>query len=512
MEFGRGGPTAGAAALTLDQLAPAEPEHPVDFSTRLAVCRARLENRLQALNVVHDLAEEIGTRRWYRGLGAMLGLGVVALAFWPDFSALEAATMTSPADTAIRDEYRSQTIMPLATGGDSGRRMGATALVQPLASVPERPTIQLTATLGQGDSFAGMLQRAGVGAADAARAAGLVAAALPIGDIAPGTRFAVTLGQRGEAGVPRPLDKLGFRARFDLALDLHRQGGNLIASQRPIAVDTTPLRIRGAVGQGLYRSARASGAPMKAIQQYLAALDGQLSLEGDVLPSDQFDMIVAYKRSAGGESEVGQLLYAGLDRGGKPRAELLRWKDGLMAMPGLGVAQPSAVPMGMPVNGHMTSGYGLRRHPILGYTRMHAGIDFGAAWGSPIFAVSDGVVSFAGRHGGHGNYVRLEHGGGLGTGYGHMSRIAVSPGTRVRSGQVIGYVGSTGLSTGPHLHYEVYENGHTVNPLSVHFTFSKATPVDQKELAAFKAKLAEIKTVKPGAALLPFGSKQVDPN
>jgi murein DD-endopeptidase MepM/ murein hydrolase activator NlpD len=224
-------------------------------------------------------------------------------------------------------------------------------------------------------------------------------------------------------------------------------------------------------------------------------------------------MIVAYKRSANGENQLGDLLYAGLERNGKPLAQLVRWKDGRFVDaaggPDAGTEQPTTVATGMiaPVHGHMTSSYGLRRHPILGYTRMHAGIDFGAAYGSPIFAVSDGVVSFAGRHGGHGNYVRLEHGGGVGTGYGHMSRIAVSPGMRVQAGQVIGYVGSTGLSTGPHLHYEVYEGGHTVNPLSVRFTFKTvggSAGVDKRDLAALKGKIAQLKGVAPGAALRKF--------
>ena len=87
----------------------------------------------------------------------------------------------------------------------------------------------------------------------------------------------------------------------------------------------TPLRIRGAVGPSLYRSARAAGAPVKAIQQYLAAIDAQISLDGDISPSDQFDFIVAYKRSASGESETGELLFAGLERGGRPLAQLVRW-------------------------------------------------------------------------------------------------------------------------------------------------------------------------------------------
>jgi murein DD-endopeptidase MepM/ murein hydrolase activator NlpD len=513
---GTGGPATGVAALSLAQALPGQAGAGSGIRARLAGSRGMLsswraacEHRFHRLDISTDLAEEIGSSRWFRGLGTMLGLGVAALSFWPDFAAVEAAT-AMPADIPARDEFRSQMIMPLALGGDSGRRMGATAAVVPLTTVPERPMVRFTATLGQGDSFGRMLQRSGVGAGDAAEVAGLIAAVVPLGEIGAGTRFDVTLGRRTGAGQPRPLERIDFRARFDLNLAIARRGGVLTVQRRPIAIDETPLRIRGTVGASLYRSARAAGAPARAIQQYLQALDGHLSLEGDIAPTDQFDIVVAYKRSANGESETGQLLYAGLDRGGKAKTQLLRWgKDGqFFEASGMGQARQSAG-IGSPVNGRMTSGYGLRRHPILGYTRMHAGIDFGAPWGAPIFAVNDGMVAFAGRHGGHGNYVRLEHGGGIGTGYAHMSRISVAPGARVSAGQVIGYVGSTGLSTGPHLHYELYRNGRTVDPLSVRFTVS--SQIDKGEVAAFKGRLARIKAVVPGAALQKLGTKNGSP-
>lgn len=467
--------------------------------------RARVERRFHKLDIAHDLAEEIGTARWYRGFATMLALGVAALAFWPDFSELEAATTARP-DTAIRKEFRGQAIAPLAFGAKSGRPMDVTARVVALDSVPERENVQLVATLGEGDSFARMLQRAGVSLDDASRAAAIVGAVTPLGEVAPGTRFAITLGRRSGPGAPRPLDKLDFRARFDLDLMLQRQGGSLAIARRPVTVDATPLRVRGAVGASLYRSARAAGAPMKAIEQYLQTIAAHVSLDGDIAPTDQFDMIVSYKRASGGESQVGQLVYAGLERDGKPRAQLVRWKDDRF-VDAATMAQPQVMGPSMgggmiqPVHGRMTSPYGARRHPILGYVRMHAGIDFGAPWGAPIFAVSDGTIAFAGRHGGHGNYVKINHGGGLGTGYGHMSRIAVASGTRVQAGQVIGYVGSTGLSTGPHLHYEMYQNGRTVNPLSVSFAFRAAASVDKSELDAVKGKIAALKKVTPGAAL-----------
>lgn len=505
---GLGGPAAFAAARSFGQNAPAAPLK-VTLPLRLQRWRLRVEAYCHRLDLAPDLAEDIGSARWLRGFGTMIGLAIAALSFWPDFSAVEAATAI-PADPATRDEFRSQMIMPLALGGDSGRRMGANAAVQALSFVPERPSIKLVATLVQGDSFGRMLQRAGVGAGDAARATDLVAAQVPLGDIAPGTRFDITLGRREAEGGPRPLDKLDFRARFDLDLALARSGGGLALSRRPIAVDTTPLRIRGAVGPSLYRSARAAGAPVKAIQQYLQTIDGHISLDGDIAPSDQFDFIVSYKRAASGESETGELLFAGLERGGRPLAQLVRWgSDGQFydanGANGGGEVSQSARTFA-PVNGRMTSGYGMRRHPILGYARLHAGVDFGAAWGSPIFAVSDGVVSYSGRRGGHGNYVRLEHGGGIGSGYGHMSRIAVAGGTRVRAGQVIGYVGSTGLSTGPHLHFEVYRGGATINPLSVSFTVK--AQIDTKQRDALKARLVQLKKVAPGAALKSLGARQ----
>ncbi len=496
-----GGPATGIAGLTRAQVIPASfgsrlaPPPPPRPTTRQWLAAAR------TADWTADLAEDIGSGRWIRGLATMLALAILAFAFWPDFSALQAAPIMR-VDAGARDEYRSQMIMPLAFGADSGRRMAPGAAVVPLAAAPERATLSLTATLGQGDNFGRMLERAGVGAGDAARVTALVAQVLPLGEIVPGTRFDVTLGTRGGTGgradAARPLTALAFRARFDLDLAVERSSGTLALVRRPISVDTTPLRIRGVVGESLFMSARAAGAPMKTIQQYLQTLDQHLSLDSEIRPGDTFDMVVGYKRAGTGESQTGELLYAGLERAAKPYAQLLRWGDSgnFYEASGIGEMRSGLV---APVAGRITSSFGMRFHPILGYSRLHAGVDFGAAYGSPIYAVSDGTVSFAGWHGGHGNYVRLEHGGGLSTGYGHMSRIATSPGQTVRQGQVIGYVGSTGLSTGPHLHYETYLGGRPVDPMGVRF--ASHAQVEGPELAAFKARLAVLQRVVPGAAL-----------
>jgi len=347
-----------------------------------------------------------------------------------------------------------------------------------------------------------------VGDAEAEHIAAMIADTMPLSEIAPGTTIDITLGRRPAPGAARPLEALSFRARFDLQLAVERRGGRLALDPRPIKVDDTPLRIRGVVGQSLYRSARAAGAPASAVQQYLRALSSEVDLDRAIAAGDEFDLIVEYKRAATGEVEAGKLLYAGLLRDGKPRKQLMRWGSDGRFYAASGVDEPRSGLLA-PVPGRVTSGYGMRRHPILGYRRMHAGLDFRARHGTPIYAVTDGTVQFAGRHGGHGNYVKLSHGGGLATGYAHMSRIAVYNGARVRRGQVIGYVGSTGLSTGPHLHYEVYRNGATVNPTSI--AFVTRAQLSGRELANFRAQLAELQRVEPGAALASLAPDPSDP-
>nr|WP_245978431.1 M23 family metallopeptidase [Aurantiacibacter xanthus] len=465
---------------------------------RLDQWRRRIALLFQRNELATDLAQDIGSARWLRGTATMLGLSAVAIAAWPGFSPVEAAPAMR-IDDRVRDEFRSQMIMPLALGADSGRRMGATFKVEELASAPERPRIDLVATLTQGDGFERMLRRAGVGSGEAEQIASMVAGAMPLREIAPGTQVDITLGRRAAPDAPRPVDALSFRARFDLQLAVERrESGALALVPRPIAVDATPLRIRGTVGEGIYRSARAAGAPPSAVQQFLRTIGQELNLDRDISATDEFDFILDYKRAATGDIEVGKLQYAAILRDGKPRKQMMRWgREGLFYDAG-GVGEQRQG-MVAPVPGPISSGFGMRRHPILGYRRMHSGMDFRARSGTPIVAVSDGRVASAGRAGGCGNTVKLSHGGGLETRYCHMSRMAVRSGQSVKRGQVIGYVGSTGLSTGPHLHYEMYRSGRAINPASVKFV--TRAQLEGRELANFRASLARWQTVEPGAAL-----------
>jgi len=468
------------------------------------------ELRLGRFDIAPDLAADIGSRRWIRGVCTMVGLGVVALAFWPEMAPLEARPAMQ-IDQLARDEFRSRMITPLALGAENGRRASPTSLVKPLESAPERPQIDLVATLASGDSFASMLRRAGLAQSDISEVSSLVSEAMPLSEIAAGTQVDITLGRREATGVPRPLNELAFRARFDLELEIAREGDLLTLARNAIRVDDTPLRLQGRVGSSLYRSMRAAGVPASAVQAYLRTVGGHIDLDREVRADDRFDIILAYRRAATGERQAGQLMYAGLERGDTKRAQMMRWGDEgrFYEASGVGEQRRGLV---RPVPGAISSGFGMRRHPILGYRRMHAGMDFRARHGTPIVAVSDGRVTSAGRAGGCGNAVRLAHGGGLDTRYCHMSRMAVSRGQRVKQGQVIGYVGSTGLSTGPHLHYEMYRNGQAINPASVKFV----TPaqLEGRELEEFRETLRKLLTVDTGAALKdlkPLGSEEVEP-
>jgi murein DD-endopeptidase MepM/ murein hydrolase activator NlpD len=250
---------------------------------------------------------------------------------------------------------------------------------------------------------------------------------------------------------------------------------------RPAVNDLGPLRIRGRAGDGLYWSLRAAGASSQVAADYLGALATKIDV-GEVGAGDSFDLVLGRGH---------QLLYAGLGRVGQPALELVKWSsNGQTSWIDAGnVASPERVESGlmMPASGPVTSYFGYRYHPILHFTRFHAGIDIGAAWGSPIVAAAAGQVATAGWAGGYGREVQIAHGGGITSLYGHMSEIVIQPGSFVHAGQVIGYVGSSGLSTGPHVHFEVRVGGRPVNPLSVRFS---STPTIDTHLAdAVKARL-----------------------
>jgi murein DD-endopeptidase MepM/ murein hydrolase activator NlpD len=251
-----------------------------------------------------------------------------------------------------------------------------------------------------------------------------------------------------------------------------------------------PVRLTGLAGGNLNRALAEAGVSAPMAQDYLSALSGRIRLADGISVADRFDLVIER-----GPRE--RLLYAGLDRVGASDVMLMRWtaegKGGWMdASDTAGAAQA----MRMPVAASVSSSFGTRVHPILGSHRFHRGVDLRAGFGTPIRASADGRVTYAGWNGGYGRQVMVDHGQGLATMYAHMSRMSAQAGSRVHRGEVIGFVGSTGLSTGPHLHYEVLQNGKPVNPLAVRFVGKPG--LDREERTVFNAQLRQLLTARGG--------------
>ncbi len=442
-----------------------------------------------------DLGDDIGSKSWWLGFAACISLCGAALAL---------ATMVMPLPQTVRpgltpvqrEALRPQIIAPLARGAATGvQAMPSPRLVEALAEAPERPRLELTASMNGRDSFEGVLRRSGVGASDIAAVVAVVRPLTNLAGLPKGTDFDLVLGRRETRSVPRPLELLGFRAAFDLRLAVNRADGGFQVKRIPIAVDSTPLRVKGVVGGSIERALRSAGIPAKLASDYIKTMGYAVDFQHGVGKGAQFDIIVEQDRAETGDVRHGELLFAALDRAGKDPVELGRYEmggkaqffraDGESARKGL---------MRTPVDGaRLTSGFGMRFHPLLAYSRMHQGVDFGAPMGAPILAAASGTVAFAGRHGGHGNYVLLKHNKELNTGYAHMSRFAVRAGQSVSQGQVIGYVGSTGMSTGPHLHYEVWMRGRPINP--VQLKFLGGTQLAGNDLARFYAHMNRMRAL-----------------
>lgn len=226
---------------------------------------------------------------------------------------------------------------------------------------------------------------------------------------------------------------------------------------QPAAQPTGPtIRYSGQAGDSIYWALRSAGVPALAASDYLGALGSRIDIRVGIEPTDRFDLVVDDER----------LVYAAIDRQFGRDVQLVRWANGngsdWVEPSGRGGTRAGSV---RPVAGRLTSAFGTRVHPIFGFARFHRGVDYAAAWGTPVAATADGRVTETGWNGGYGRQVRIDHPGGLTTTYSHLSGIDVATGETVRAGDTIGRIGSSGLSTGPHLHFEVHRHGVPVDPL-----------------------------------------------
>lgn len=312
--------------------------------------------------------------------------------------------------------------------------------------VPSDSAFELVLAWPGDDDIAALLTRAGADADDAHRAERLIHEQFP-GRALAGSDIRLTLAL-SDAARPAIRRLAVLTDEGEVAVETQTDGA-LRATRRG-----TLARRNVVIEGGAYWSLRRAG------------IDGETSrLAARLLPARAANgtliLVTGSRPDRFSAKDSKRLLYVEW-MGGSERRRWVRSNDGewhaLEGGQGGGLARP--------VSGRLTSAFGMRRHPILGFARFHRGIDFAAGWGTPVRAAADGVVTDAGWRGGYGRQVRIAHPQSLVTSYAHLSAMTVAPGSRVRSGDLIGYIGASGLATGPHLHFEVLRGGRPVDPLS----------------------------------------------
>ena len=308
----------------------------------------------------------------------------------------------------------------------------------------------------------------------------------------PGHRFELTKNAEGR------LDWRRYQAGPMEIFHVHRDASGVLVGQKErVRVQEEVHAVEGTILVSLYLAMKAAGEQDALVLEFVDLFAWDIDFFTETQKNDRFRIVfekrlvdgrfVGYGRILGGE-------YAHAD-GRRHRAFYYRAEDG---KGGYYTERGESVKKAFlksPIQfASITSRFGMRRHPILQYSRMHKGVDYGAPRGTAIWAVGDGVVTQAGRNSGYGNVVYLRHANGLETRYAHMQNFGkgIRTGVRVSQKQIIGYVGSTGLATGPHLHFEVLKGGRHENPTRM--SAPPAPPIPPGELERFQAQISQVRT------------------
>ncbi len=377
----------------------------------------------------------------------------------------------------------------------------------PFGDVKQAPT-NLQITLKRGENFVDMLKRAQVRREDRNAAVSAIANHIKLRSLQAGTEFLLTVEKPNMTWFQDHLEPRRKEANYLLSLkmsDAKNGSKNRIVSLRrnkndtftatasPIKISKRLTTIRGTIHDNLYISMRKQGAPDSIVDDLANVFAFDVDFQRDIFQNDQFEAIYeVWYDDKGQIIGGGDLIFASLAWRGQtrkkdyylhdPKSKTLRTdyftQNGESARRLL---------MKTPIDGaRLSSRFGPRRHPILGYRKTHKGVDFAARRGTPIKATGNGVIERANRYGSFGNYVRIRHANNYKTAYAHLKGFArgIKKGRRVRQGDIIGYVGTTGRSTGPHLHYEVHHKGRAVNPQRL--KIATGVKLNGKDLEAFK--------------------------
>lgn len=372
----------------------------------------------------------------------------------------------------------------------------AQAAVQPrsdsdLEAEAKRP-IQTVVAADDGDTLMDLLIKAGVDRADANQAIEALTEVYNPRALRPGQEITLTF--------ERPADGLGtgpFSA-VTLQADPSRQvsasrGRNGFAAQEVKRELTRQLaHFSGTIKGSLFETASAIGVPPQVLVEMIRAFSYDVDFQRDLQPGDKFELM--FERWTDKRGQVvrdGDILYAKLVLSDE-EMPIYRYVDssGNADFYNPGGESVRKALLRTPVDGaRITSGFGMRMHPILGFSKMHKGVDFAVSTGTPVMAAGAGTVEIAGARGSYGYYVKIKHDAVHSTAYAHLSRFAqgIRAGKHVEQGQIIAYSGATGRATGPHLHYEVLVHDQQVNPMSV--KFKSGNKLAGRELERFQGSI-----------------------
>ena len=348
--------------------------------------------------------------------------------------------------------------------------------------------------LEDGQTFAELLDDSGVASPDSLSAMNAVSKVYDLRHMQAGQNVALyfnrTAQQETFAGaVFQP------EATEEVSVSRNAQGV-FVANMKLIPVVRQRLAARAEIHSSLYEAGDRAGVPHAIMAALIRIYSHDVDFQRDIHPGDGFEILYDQPTTAQGKAVgEGDIIYAALNVAGKVRPIYrVTFSDKTSDyFDERGQSVRRAILRTPVAAAHITSGFGMRMHPLLGYTKMHKGVDFGATIGTPIFAAGNGVIEEIGFKNGYGRYILIRHNATLATAYAHMSRFGANmhQGSHVNQGEVIAYVGMSGRATGPHLHFEVHINGIQVNPMSVNLPTGRS--LDGKLLADFKQGQSKIK-------------------
>lgn len=356
----------------------------------------------------------------------------------------------------------------------------------------------ITEPILEGEALPQFLERLGVVEEDALAASEVFFAEAGVEELPEDTSVRIkflkspaTVFQIASGRYPRGLQALEILLGQEKLVVLGRTEDGFQAASRPVDLEVRYVAAAGEINRSLFAAALGAGVPREVMIRFADVFAFDVDFAREIFRGDRFEIVYEiYVDSQGQEIGVGEIVFAALTwKGGVQAQGYYRFQPDGADEAGYYAANgrnPRTLLMKSPINGaRVTSRFGLRRHPVLGFAKGHKGVDFGAPRGTPVLAAGDGVVKLAGPRGTFGNYIRIEHSEGLETAYAHLNGFAkgLKQGQRVRQGEVIGYVGTTGRSTGPHLHYEVLQNGQHQNPETVKVAVGET--LDGETLASF---------------------------